>query len=258
MRIGGEQVVICITGMHRSGTSLVASWLESCGLPIHDGDVLESTPANPRGHFEDKDFVDLQTSAICQHRPKSRGWKIFPNSFLTFDEKQLGYAYQLVSKRNAKYGIWGWKDPRSVLFLTQWKSILPELKVLLVWRPCLEVVASITRRWQKTKKPTAKVAFHEAVKLWVYYNQRVCEYRQKYPDDTLLLPMDYVIRQDRTALDLINKRFCAGLSYFPIANLYNPNILHRESVSVPFLVRLANFYYRSSKVEKRLRELSDR
>ena len=132
--------------MHRSGTSLLASWLESCGLTIHDGNYWGPSEGNQKGHFEDKDFVQLHSSAILLESPKSYGWKIFSDDFLTFDHDQLSRAKKLVSDRNAKYRIWGWKDPRSVIFLKKWKAIIPELKVLLVWRPCSEVVNSLIRR----------------------------------------------------------------------------------------------------------------
>ena len=49
--------VICITGMHRSGTSLVASWLESSGLVIHDGAFLGPSVGNEKGNFEDADSL---------------------------------------------------------------------------------------------------------------------------------------------------------------------------------------------------------
>ncbi len=46
---------VVIAGMHRSGTSLVASYLSSLGIGL--GDRLLSADANNRhGYFEDADF----------------------------------------------------------------------------------------------------------------------------------------------------------------------------------------------------------
>ena len=47
---------IIIAGMHRSGTSLAASLLQSAGLDVGER-LMEGNWSNPRGHFEDLDFV---------------------------------------------------------------------------------------------------------------------------------------------------------------------------------------------------------
>jgi hypothetical protein len=248
-------MIICITGMHRSGTSLTASWLESCGLTIHDGAFWGPSVGNPRGHFEDKGFVRLHASAIRRERPKSKGWKIFARNFLTFNDEHLARAHDLVDERKARYDVWSWKDPRSVLFLEHWKAILPELKALLVWRPCTEVVHSLIRRSRKATQANLKVTLLESVKLWVRYNERVCEYKQQHPDDALLLPLEYIVGYDQTVLNLLNERFQVDLRYNPIRNLYDPALLQRGSI--PLLVRLVSRLYKSSEVENRLQALSD-
>jgi hypothetical protein len=60
---------LCITGMSRSGTSLTTSWLEKCGLTVHDGHVLAANPGNPRGHFEDEDFLNFHAGVITRYDP---------------------------------------------------------------------------------------------------------------------------------------------------------------------------------------------
>ena len=87
--------IICITGMHRSGTSLTASWLEHCGLMVHDGNFYGPDTGNPKGHFEDKEFVDLHASAILLEKPKSKGWKVVTEKFLTFTGEHISYANML-------------------------------------------------------------------------------------------------------------------------------------------------------------------
>ena len=84
-----ENKAICITGMHRSGTSLTTSWLESCGLQIHDGQSHGPATGNPKGHFEDKEFVDLHSKAISHEYPLSNGWKVIRQKELSFTDSQL-------------------------------------------------------------------------------------------------------------------------------------------------------------------------
>ena len=180
--------IICITGMHRSGTSLTTSWLELCGLRTHNGNIIGAHTGNPKGHFEDKDFVDLHSSGILQKYPKSKGWKVFTDNFQFFENQHLRHATNLISQRNAKYELWGWKDPRSVVYLRQWKEIIPALKVFLIWRPCSEVVQSLIKRSRKATAPVFNINSFQSVKLWMSYNKKVFEYKIKYPNDTLLIP----------------------------------------------------------------------
>ena len=69
-------MVLSITGMHRSGTSLVASWLNLCGLILDQGRVIPPLIGNKKGFFEDLDFVLLQEKSIMQQIPFSGGWKV--------------------------------------------------------------------------------------------------------------------------------------------------------------------------------------
>ena len=50
--------ILIITGMHRSGTSVVAAALASAGLHVGSR-LMPGGRGNPRGHFEDLDFVSL-------------------------------------------------------------------------------------------------------------------------------------------------------------------------------------------------------
>ena len=54
-----SKFAICLAGMHRSGTSLTASWLSSCGLPLYLNQTWGASPGNPKGHFEDVDFTNV-------------------------------------------------------------------------------------------------------------------------------------------------------------------------------------------------------
>lgn len=255
----GEEVapsiIACITGMHRSGTSLIASWLQECGVAIHDGDIWGPSAANIRGHFEDKDFVSLHSSAIHAYDPASHGWKVHSGRFLAFDSDHLRRAEELIRVRNGKYRVWGWKDPRSVLFLEQWKHLIPELQVLMLWRPCAQVVRSLTRRSRSMNQKHLKVGLLESVRLWQHHNTKVCEYKQRFPQDTLLLPLDCVLRTDRRVFELMQERLDLDLRYSPLANLYDPELLSRKRG--PLLIRVFSSLCGADRLEGRLLKLSD-
>ncbi|UCD38408.1 MAG: tetratricopeptide repeat protein, partial [Fidelibacterota bacterium] len=60
---------------------------------------------------------------------------------------------------------WGWKDPRASLTLPFWKSLLPELKVVICLRNPVEVYRSLARHTGGTE------AF--SYNLWLNYYQRI-------------------------------------------------------------------------------------
>ena len=57
-------VALVVTGMHRSGTSMVAAYLQQAGVSI-GRNLIGPAPGNPRGHFEDRDFRRTSTIGSC-------------------------------------------------------------------------------------------------------------------------------------------------------------------------------------------------
>src|SRR5258708_12379235 len=56
---------VCITGMHRSGTSLIANLLGRCGLYLgEEDDLLPPSPDNTDGYWENRRFVSLNDEIL--------------------------------------------------------------------------------------------------------------------------------------------------------------------------------------------------
>ena len=242
--------------MHRSGTSVTASWLQRCGLKVHNGDFWGPGPGNPKGHFEDKDFVKLHESVLQAHLPSSQGWKVTHKSDFVFNEKSdVNQALNLVNVRNSKYDQWGWKDPRTSLFLSQWKKIIPSLKTLVLWRPCEQVVRSLINRSRISKNSVMKVGTIESIKLWNTYNTLLLDYRSRYPQDSLFYPLESLIVNDRHVLNSINDNFGTNLIYHPISDVYDSELLKHDHL--PFLIRIICRFLGSEKIHRKLDAVSD-
>ena len=108
-----------------------------------------------------------------------------------------------------------------MFFLEQWKNILPTLKVILLWRPAVEVCDSLKRRSRKTE---LLISRRQSAALWKAQNQIICAYKQKYPDDTVLLPISNAIKNDRNVLDYINNKFDIDLKYHSIDQIFDPTL----------------------------------
>jgi hypothetical protein len=152
---------LCVTGMHRSGTSMVTRLLNVCGLDLGpERDLLPPAADNPAGFWENADFVRLDDALL---RARGGSWKRPPAT--PGDGGALrGRALALVG-RFAGRDPWGWKDPRCCLTLPFWRALVPGLRVLVCVRHPLAAARSLAAR--------GDVSCREALGLWLEYNRRV-------------------------------------------------------------------------------------
>lgn len=159
--------IICIAGMHRSGTSMIARLLNLCGLYLGEaGDLLNPKPDNPEGYWENIKFLQINEAILSHLRG---GWDL-PPIMETGWEKAPELApiqtqAQELLRQFEGHEPWGWKDPRNSLTLPFWLRLIPDLKVIICVRHPLEVAQSLERRGYSSK------AF--GFNLWTVYNQRL-------------------------------------------------------------------------------------
>lgn len=136
-----KPVIIC--GMHRSGTSLVADFVSRNGV-FMGHNLMSGGRGNPRGHYEDWEFVDLHDRILRDNSARLWFLRLPP---VSISSTHVESAQKLISDR-LENQQWGWKDPRTTLFLDFWRSLLPEASFILVYRDSQAVVNSLLRRAQ--------------------------------------------------------------------------------------------------------------
>lgn len=62
-------LTIIVTGMHRSGTSLTASFLKAIGVNVGDN-FFPADRHNIKGYFEDLDFLEFQRTVLADCCPR--------------------------------------------------------------------------------------------------------------------------------------------------------------------------------------------
>ena len=212
-----KSTVFIITGMHRSGTSLTASLFQSVGVNI--GEKLVSPEyGNIKGHFEDIEFVELHKGILRSHKIDDLGSNIETQQ-IPVKKQYLEAAKKLIKNReegNEKNNkIWGWKDPRTTLFLNFWLELLPDAKFIFVYRSPWEVVDSLYRRGTDEKLLEQPEI---AVKMWLDYNQRILDFYQQFSAQCLIDKVDSIGKNPESFIQAVNEKFGVDLAVPPPGN----------------------------------------
>lgn len=166
---GGNQRaanVVCVLGMHRSGTSVAAGVLRILGASLGPEDKLVSPrPDNPKGFSEHRPIVALNNALLARlgGRPFAPpglppGWESSP---LLDDLRERGeeIARELFVGRDVTV----WKDPRVCLTLAFWQQVMPPMRYVICVRHPADVAASLHRR--------NRVRFETSCYLWLLYTR---------------------------------------------------------------------------------------
>jgi hypothetical protein len=142
-----QQVPLCIAGMHRSGTSMVARLLQACGLFLGREEELGFDSNNGEPHFEHLRFVALNDEILRRLGGSWNNPPEFPARWETMREVDAltKQAKKLIKRLSGRY-YWGWKDPRNSLTFPFWRRITPDLRLVICVRNPLEVAHSLRKR----------------------------------------------------------------------------------------------------------------
>lgn len=173
---------VIVAGMHRSGTSLAASMLADVG--VHLGDTLMGPgEGNPEGHFEDLEILAFHRRVLAANGLGTDGFtaqREIPVPPAVWPESRA-----LVATRRGRGIPWGWKEPRTTLFLDHWAEAVPEARFVLLFRRPWEVIDSLFRRGDDP------FAIHPplAIAVWRRYNQAVRDFHERHADRCLLVEL---------------------------------------------------------------------
>ncbi|MCC0176133.1 sulfotransferase, partial [Waterburya agarophytonicola K14] len=236
-----HQSAIIIAGMHRSGTSLTASLLQNAGIDIGDR-LMDANTGNIKGHFEDLDFVEFHQNVLQSQGISIAGWT--EQDSIEVQQQYLTIAQNLISARKNK-DIWGWKDPRTTLFLNFWSELIPDAKYIFVYRSPWEVVDSLFRRGDVIFRKNPNFA----VKQWCIYNQAILDFYQRKPEQCLLLDITGIIRHPELIVNSIEQKW--KLKLRSPESIYEPSLFtvddkkhYRQALIVKFFPQAIDLYDR--------------
>ncbi len=176
-------MTVFITGMHRSGTSMVTRLLNLCGLDLGPKErMLPPKADNPAGFWENYDIFAINEALL---QKLGGGWDFRPPEIKAgwhqssdLDDLRV-MAEKLIKTFNGK-NPWGWKDPRFCFTLPFWKSLIPDSKVIICLRHPMEVAGSLMKRNGHSR------AF--GLNLWLEHNRQLLDFTE--PEQRLVTHYD--------------------------------------------------------------------
>jgi hypothetical protein len=159
--------VVCVLGMHRSGTSVAARMLNLLGVELgREERMVRPAGDNPKGFWENRPIVDLNNAILARLGGNCVWLPVFPAGWESAPglDDLRERALALVHEEFGDAPMWGWKDPRSCLTLPFWQPLLPPIRYVLCLRHPADVARSLERRSGMPRE--------QAVHMWLTYMQR--------------------------------------------------------------------------------------
>lgn len=211
---------LLIGGMHRSGTSLTASLVASAGIDLGP-ELLGANASNPAGHFEDLGIQDFHTRCLLAHGVSGEGYTASAVGRVPAALEPL--ADDLLAERLERGAPWGWKEPRTTLFLDFWQERLPEARHLIVFRQPWEVADSLFRRGDEAFIRDPAFAFD----VWTHYNRLFLDFVRRHRSLCAVFEISQVVHNPRGVFRAVQSRL--GVPLGLPAQRYRPDLLRRDS-----------------------------
>lgn len=225
---------LIIIGMHRSGTSLVTSILHSAGLDVGKQLMEAHESINAKGFYENLDFVRFHEQVLESVGVSRFGWttKIDiepPESFNSASDQLI--------EASASTSPWGWKDPRTTLFLPYWARRLPKANFVFVHRAPWEVIDSLYRRGDQEFQDSPRLA----VDTWTSYNRAILNFMDKNSDRGFLTALQTIVDNPGAFVDRVNERFSLGLEK-PATDIFDEKLIERSSTKANQALIIQKFF----------------
>jgi len=161
-----------ITGMHRSGTSLIARLLYEAGVDFGNPETFYRPDRwNTDGYYEQPEIFQINRKLLHGF------WGKLSYFFLPSEEKILKRGKKHSEKINSlyeKYKNKFVKDPRFCLTIPAWTINGAEFdKIVVVVREPIQVAYSLKKR--------NHISLKLGLNLWYEHNKRVLEYIENIP-----------------------------------------------------------------------------
>jgi hypothetical protein len=246
-----------VVGMHRSGTSLITNWLHHCGLQVGER-LLEANQSNAEGHFEDVEFLRMHEE-ILESNDLDAGGLVYDKD-IDISLYQVEKLKSVIKVKNQRYKQWGWKEPRTCLFLNLYRELLPNSKYLVIVRDYQSVVNSLLKRefalveekyslrnhfdrliwvYLRKKRREKKLYRDNAeyfLKVWIEYNEHILDtLKDLSPDNYIVINYTLLEKCDKQVFSFLTNTWRFALKYFSFQEVYKKSLLSKVANLDPLI-----------------------
>jgi len=161
--------VICVLGMHRSGTSLLTRILNLLGVYLGPEERLLAAAAdNPKGFWEHSGLVEINEAVLATFGGRFDKPPAFPEDWPGAPELAglRAQARAVVARDFGGADLWGWKDPRNCLTAPFWQRLLPPMRYVHCLRSPAEAAPSLRAQ---SRHYGTEFSQEKCVWLWLAY-----------------------------------------------------------------------------------------
>lgn len=194
--------MILVTGMHRSGTSLVAMTMQALGVSFGDETAFYAADRwNARGYFERRDVMDINSRMITGFSRTDSSMAALAGQVRYLLEPSLerivargaSMAPEMRAVRDQP-AIEAIKDPRFCLTWSAWQENIDIEACVVSIRHPFDVADSLWRR--------QRIPIRLGIRFWRYHMEAL---RQRTPDRMLVIDLDSLIEEPPSELEsLVN------------------------------------------------------
>lgn len=221
--------MLIITGMHRSGTSLVAQLLRELGADFGPDELLwEPDRWNVNGYLERREVVDFNSRVLTRF-DRTTGRLTATMSQVSYlrmpksgeiNARAVKFAAELRLLRQRVDGL-AVKDPRFCLTIDRWQAVAPAAGVVVILRHPSASVASLVAR----NKIPAKLGF----RFWTWHMGQLLK---AVPDDAVIVRHgDLLGKNPAAVIDRLRPSAALVSSGHPpgdAMSILDPTLVHHE------------------------------
>lgn len=266
--------VLIVTGMHRSGTSLITNWLFHCGLQVGER-LVGASGGNEDGHYEDVEFLRIHEEILTENGYSPTG--LIHHKPIYISEYQLEKLKAILKVKEQHFDQWGWKEPRTCLFLDIYSKLIPGAKYLVIVRDYEAVVHSLLKRdfdaldstyerrsfftrlkWNLLRKKRKRKKHYgenatDYLQVWIDYNEHILDMLGNIPEkDYLVINYSLLEKDDSNVFSFLTKEWDFKLEYYPFIKVYKKNLISAKNDIDP-LIKDRGLIHKAKELEDRLK-----
>jgi hypothetical protein len=239
--------------------------------------LLGADIGNVEGHFEDIDFYRFHEDTLRENNESRFGWLTHPIDLLIPYQKEK--LKSIIRFKNGMNPQWGFKDPRTCLFLAHYRELLPDACYLNVIRDYQSTVSSMISRdfkryevkylsrkrfsrfiWKNFRREKRLLKFYRELSefylcVWITYNEEILRNIDSLDEGKyLVVDSDSLCTFGKRVFGHLKNDWGFDLNYCDFNDIFKENLVSRPR-DINVFIKDEVLADRARQLEKRLKEL---